>query len=222
MNLRKPILPLRPSLALALLFALSGHGQAANPVDSVTLPPALLRPHFALKTNLLYDLALTPTLEAEIPLNPRWSLNAEFRHGWWLKQSSNFCWQLEALGLEIRHHLGPRNPHLPLTGWFIGLFADAGVYDFQLRTDTGHQGRFYISAGLSGGYTKMFPATPWGIELSVGAGYLTTDYTPYRVIRNELIRNGPDMRFKALLPLKAKLSLLYLIPYPHKKKGGHP
>jgi len=34
----------------------------------------------ALKNNLLYDLALAPNIEVEIPLNRRWSVNAESLH----------------------------------------------------------------------------------------------------------------------------------------------
>jgi hypothetical protein len=221
MNLRKYIAPLRLLLIVGCLSGISGSGRAESPAEPVggQLPSRSL---FALKTNLLYDLALTPTLEAEIPLGDRWSLNGEFRHGWWLKESDNFCWQLEALGAEVRYRFGQRTGRSALTGWFVGAFADAGVYDFQFRRDKGYQGRFYISAGLSGGYTKMFGASPWGMEISAGVGYLTTDYTRYRVIRNELIRDGDDMRFKAVLPLKAKLSLIYVIRHNTSKKGGRP
>ena len=33
----------------------------------------------ALKNNLLYDLALAPNIEVELPLGKRWSLNVEYK-----------------------------------------------------------------------------------------------------------------------------------------------
>lgn len=37
----------------------------------------------AVKTNLLYDLALTPNLELELPIGRHWSINVEYQYGWW-------------------------------------------------------------------------------------------------------------------------------------------
>ena len=35
------------------------------------------RPFIALKTNLLFDLALMPNIEAEVPIGNRWSVNVK-------------------------------------------------------------------------------------------------------------------------------------------------
>jgi len=181
------------------------------------------RPLFSLKSNLLYDLALTPNIEVEVPVGKRWSVHGEFQHGWWLKSDDSFCWQLEAAGLEGRYWLGDRSGRGVLTGWFVGLFAGAGVYDFQLKKDRGYQGDFYISAGVSAGYAVQFGSSPWGMEFSAGAGYLTTDYTPHTpnpYVQHELLRDGADQRFRGILPLKAKVSLIYLFSRKVKVKGG--
>ena len=50
------------------------------PVSSSTIK----RPLFALKTNLLFDAALMPNIEIEVPVNKRWSLNGELMFPWWL------------------------------------------------------------------------------------------------------------------------------------------
>lgn len=47
----------------------------------------------ALKNNLLYDLALAPNIEIELPIGRRWSLNAEYKCPWWLNSSRSFCYQ---------------------------------------------------------------------------------------------------------------------------------
>jgi hypothetical protein len=179
------------------------------------------RPLFAVKTNLLYDLALTPNLEMEIPLGSRWSINGEFQHGWWGHKYFNykFCWQFEGLGAEVRYWLGNRTGRPVLTGWFLGVFTGAGVYDLQMPGGEGYQSDFQIGAGLSAGYAKKLSGN-WQMEFSLGAGYLTADRTRYRVIDRELVRQGADMRFKGVLPLKAKISLSYLLTRRVKQKGG--
>ncbi|MDR3118221.1 MAG: DUF3575 domain-containing protein [Mediterranea sp.] len=176
-------------------------------------------PLFAVKTNLLFDLAMTPNIEVEIPLNWRLSVCGEFQHGWWLKKDNTFCWQVETLGLEGRYWLGNRRRRRVLTGWFMGAFAGMGVYDFQLERNRGIQGDFYISAGLSLGYMKQLGNSPWRMEFSAGGGFLTTDYTRYQIYQDKLTRYGPQMRFSGLAPLKAKVSLAYLFQSKKEMKG---
>ncbi|MDR1884388.1 MAG: DUF3575 domain-containing protein [Prevotella sp.] len=179
--------------------------------------PYIRRSLFAVKTNMLYDLALTPNLEIEVPIGKRWSLNTEFQRGWW-KRDDTFCWQIEAAGLEGRYWFGERDKKRVLTGWFAGVFAGGGFYDFQFKRDEGYQGEFYVMTGLSGGYAKQI-RRDWSLEFSFGTGYITMDYKHYRVTGHELIAQGPVMRYKAaFLPLKAKISLVCLLH--RNKKGG--
>ena len=44
--------------------------------------------------------------------------------------------------MEGRCWLGNRQKRDRLTGHFIGLYAEGGIYDFQLRGD-GYQGKYY-------------------------------------------------------------------------------
>lgn len=48
----------------------------------------------ALKNNLLYDLALAPNIEIEIPVGKRWSVNLEYKSPWWSNSSKEICYQL--------------------------------------------------------------------------------------------------------------------------------
>ena len=74
--------------------------EAEGPVESKTV--------LAVKNNLLYDLALAPNLEVEIPVGKRWSLNAEYKCPWWLNSKHDFCYQLLSGGVEGRCWLGNR------------------------------------------------------------------------------------------------------------------
>lgn len=185
--------------------------------DSIATEPVQYesRPLFALKTNLLYDLAITPNIEIEVPIGNRWSLNGEFLHGWWLRKNDTFCWQIESLGLEARYWLGDRSNRRVLNGWFIGAFGGVGVYDFQLQRDYGSQGDC-VTVGLSAGYSRQLDRN-WNMEFSLGAGYLHDSHVFYRVIEHRLIRQRKET-INAFLPLKAKVSLGYLITYKTKKK----
>ena len=46
----------------------------------------------ALKNNLLYDLALAPNIEIEIPVGKRWSVNMEYKSPWWSNSSKEICY----------------------------------------------------------------------------------------------------------------------------------
>ncbi|MDR1369006.1 MAG: DUF3575 domain-containing protein [Dysgonamonadaceae bacterium] len=214
LNLQKTV----PALALILSGLFAGNVQAQNDT---------LKNVLAVKTNLLYDLALTPNVELEVPIGNRWSINAGFMRGWWLKKDWSFCWQIEAAELETRYWPGNRENKPALNGWFLGAFAGGGFYDFQLKSDHGTQGEFYIMTGLSAGYTHRIGRS-LNLEYAVGAGFFTMDYRKYQVmeshhndaIQRDLIKYGPEKRYSALVPLKIKVALSWTLNKKTKKKGG--
>ena len=87
--------------------------EAEGPVESKTV--------LAVKNNLLYDLALAPNLEVEIPVGKRWSLNAEYKCPWWLNSKHDFCYQHLSGGVERRCWLGNRQKRNRLTGHLLGF-----------------------------------------------------------------------------------------------------
>ena len=175
--------------------------EAEGPVESKTV--------LAVKNNLLYDLALAPNLEIEIPVGRRWSLNAEYKCPWWLNSKHNFCYQLLSGGVEVRCWLGNRNLCNRLTGYFLGLYTEGGVYDFQLKEESGIRGKYYMTSGLSCGYARRITGH-LAIECSLGIGYLTTEYCKYTSYQGELVRtNGGHFHFVG--PTKVAVSLVWHI-----------
>lgn len=174
--------------------------EAEGPVQSETI--------LAVKNNLLYDLALAPNLEIEVPLGKRWSLNTEFKCPWWLNNRDDFCYQLLSGGLEGRCWLGNRRIRNRLTGHFMGLYAEGGVYDFQFGGD-GCQGKYYGAAGVTYGYARQL-ARHFALELSFGVGYLTTEYTKYTPYEGDIIKTKSG-QYNFIGPTKAKISLVWLI-----------
>lgn len=174
--------------------------EAEEPVKSRTV--------LAVKNNLLYDLALAPNIEVEIPVGERWSLNAEYKCPWWLNSKRDFCYQLLSGGVEGRCWMGNRRERNRLTGHFIGLYAEGGTYDFQFGGD-GYQGKYYGAAGVTYGYARQL-ASHFSLEFSLGIGYLRTEYKKYTPYGEDIVwTNGG--RFNFIGPTKAKVSLVWLI-----------
>lgn len=170
--------------------------------------PAERRTVLAVKNNLLYDLALAPNIEIELPIGRRWSLNTEYKCPWWLNDSREFCYQLLSGGVEARCWLGNRRNRNRLTGHFLGLYAEGGTYDFQFGGD-GYQGKYYGASGLSYGYSKQV-ARHLALEFSFGVGYLTTEYRKYTPYKGSLIWTSSG-RYNFMGPTKAKVSLVWLL-----------
>ena len=172
---------------------------------------------FALKTNLLYDVLLTPNVALEIPIGNHWSIQGEWIFPWWVSGDNSNALQLLAGDIEGRYWFGTkenRSNRQLFTGHFIGLYASAGIYDFQ--NDWGYQGEFNKSIGISYGYGLRL-SNSFNLEFSIGVGYLSTDYSKYKLKNNELIWQS-DNSYTWIGPTKAKVSIVWLIG--NKKRGG--
>ena len=182
--------------------------QTCEAVMSEAEGPGKSKTVLAVENNLLYDMALAPNIEVEIPLGKRWSLNTEYKCPWWLNSEHDFCYQLLSGGMEGRYWLGNRQKHNRLTGHFIGLYAEGGIYDFQLQGD-GYQGKYYGAAGVTYGYARQL-ALHFSLEFSLGIGYLTTEYKKYTPYEGDIIWTNSG-RYNFIGPTKAKISLVWLI-----------
>lgn len=202
-----------------------------------------IRP-LALKTNLLFDIATLFNIELEVPIGRHWSLAGEWIFPWWgglgndggvspvPRYSEKYTMQMLSGGLEARYWF-PRSKsqnrkaecwgdYNPLNGWFIGLYAGAGKYDFQLGGD-GMQGEFFIASGISAGYAHPI-AKHWHMEYSIGIGYLDTQYYNYTPLDGhkvvKILSNGQYDRRKQKWfgPTKAKVSLVWIPRFKLKNK----
>lgn len=204
-----PIAGIRmPEKALPVMSAGSGElVPTAFPEKRKRLGPSH-KVMVALKNNMIYDLALAPNVEVEFSTGKRWSLNTEYKCPWWLNSKHDFCYQLLSGGMEGRFWLGNRQKRDRLTGHFIGLYAEGGIYDFQLRGD-GYQGKYYGAAGVTYGYAKQL-AQHFSLEFSLGIGYLTTEYKKYTPYEGDIVWTNSG-RYNFIGPTKAKVSLVWLI-----------
>lgn len=180
---------------------------------------------FALKTNLLFDAALMPNVEIEVPIGStnRWSVNGEYMFPWWLFDGDKYSLQILMGGLEGRYWLGSRENRMNrevLTGHFLGLYAGGGKYDLQWQSN-GYQGEFFIAAGISYGWATRI-ARNLHLEFNIGIGLLRTDYRHYHARDNyKTLLWQENGKYTWFGPTKAKISLVWLLNRKVKtRKGG--
>lgn len=168
----------------------------------------------ALKTNLLYDAALMPSLEVEFRLGPRWTLNLEGDMAWWTKSANNQFYQLATVSPEVRHWFGTRKAW---HGHYIGLFGGFSWYDLENKKK-GYLGEA-ATTGISYGY--MFPiARNLSLEAGIGLGYMHTRYKEYLPIDGHYVYQQTK-RMNYFGPLKLKLGFVWrLWKADGKKEGG--
>ena len=179
------------------------------------------RPLFALKTNLLFDVALMPNVEIEVPIGKRWSVNGEYMFPWWLFDGDKYALQILMGGLEGRYWLGSMEKRMNcevLTGHFLGLYAGGGKYDLQWD-ENGYQGEFFIAAGISYGWATRI-ARNLHLEFNIGIGLLRTDYRHYHPRDNyKTLLWQENGKYTWFGPTKAKISLVWLLNRKVKKGG---
>ena len=119
------------------------------------------------------------------------------------------------------HRPGAENRKNRLLGHSVGAFVMSGKYDLQFDTSVNYQGEFW-SAGVSGGWSTTLGRKKWGLlELSLGIGYLHSDWRHYyptdsydKLIRDKS-RTG-NVGYTG--PTKAKVSLVIPINVNCRKK----
>ena len=80
--------------------------------DTMNVPcpvvPARKPFYMALKTNLLYDVALVPNLGAEFYLGRGWSIGGNWMYAWWKSDRRHDYWRLYGGELDVRKYFGRR------------------------------------------------------------------------------------------------------------------
>lgn len=169
---------------------------------------------WAVKTNLLYDAALTVNAGAEVRLAPRWSLDVSGNFmGWTVNEHKWKHWMLQPEG---RYWFCEG-----LQGHFVGAHALGGQYnvgnldlnfkmlgtDFRNLKDKRYQG-WYGGLGVAYGYSWIL-GRHWNFEAEIGIGWIYTRYDVYPCAHcGTKIAN--DKAHNYFGPTKAALNLVYV------------
>ena len=167
----------------------------------------------ALKTNIIYDLALMPSLEVEYMIDDRWSVNVEGEVAWWRKESKHKYYQIATLSPEIRYWFKTKKRW---HGHYVGLFGGGSWYDLE-NGKRGYKGEFW-KAGLSYGY--MFPiGRSLSFEAGLGLGFLRTWYEEYLPIGGHYVYQQSS-RTNWIGPVKLKFTLVWRLWDENRSKRG--
>lgn len=162
-----------------------------------------------LKTNLLFDLVGAPNIGVEWLAGDKISISIDTALAFW-RIDDLYTLQTAQGGLGAKYWFGSRLD-MPLTGWNAGVYAMFGNrYDVQWRD--GYQGRGFVSAGLSAGYSTRI-GKRMNLELSMAAGYF---YTPevrhyHRPENGHLIWQQTRYRVGRVTLTKIQLNLAWMM-----------
>jgi hypothetical protein len=171
----------------------------------------------ALKSNLLFDLALLPNLAVEVAFPGQWSTEVEMEYAWW-NTEKRYTYRLFTAGLELRKWLG--NADKPaLHGHFLGIYAKAGIYDIMFRTARGYQSNgISVSTGISYGYSTRL-SRRLNLELGLSAGYVGGKYDKYHYdAANHRYPWDATFRLNYFGLTKAKIGLVYTFGKSNNKR----
>lgn len=169
---------------------------------------------FILKSNLIYDAMLAPSLEIEYVINDRWSAGVETSIAWWHNNNKPWFYQIATLIPEVRYRIDARKQ-----GHYhsVGLFGGAGWYDLEYLK-TGYQGELWM-AGLS--YSYSFPINKLlGFEAGAGLGFMSAKYEEYLPVDGHFAYQQTT-RTNFFGPLRLKFALVFdFNRWLKTKKGG--
>ena len=132
---------------------------------------------FALKTNLLGDVALCSNLGFEVELWPHWSLDLPV---WYSPYDITGRWRARLLAVqpEVRYWLKDAGK-----GHYFGVHTTVAGFNISFGGDWRYQDPNHAAFGLGVGYGYSFhldKARRWGLEAQIGAGYISYQYIKYR------------------------------------------
>jgi hypothetical protein len=186
---------------------LSGLGFGLILLFFLLCSPAAQAQKISEKTNVLFLATLSPNIGTEIVLSNRFTLDASLSyHPWKLSKTIHLKHWL--FSPELRWWYCRSNE-----GSFWGLHALTGQFDvhslpFTRMPKEYEYGGFLYGGGLSYGYHLPL-SVHWGLEFTVGAGYLRIEYDKYECTScREQIAEGTYNYFG---PTRAGISLVYFL-----------
>ena len=169
----------------------------------------------ALKTNLLYDATLTPSVAVEFGLAPKWSFDISGAfNAWPIHDRIRKLWIAQP---EWRYWFCRR-----FSGHFLALHLHGGQYNLgnlniggknflgtNLKSLEDHRYEgWFVGAGIGYGYSWIL-SKHWNFEAEIGIGWAYTRYDKYPCSNcgAKLAENHPHNYFG---PTKAALNIIYV------------
>lgn len=161
----------------------------------------------AVRTNLLYDAFLLPTLGVEWRVNRDWSVKLDGSLSWW-GSNSDKVQKIWLLNPEVRWYL------LRDRRFYVGASGSYGEYNIYkyplgslLSKDTGYQGTLW-SAGVTVGY-QLCLSRYFSVDFNLGLGYTRSKYDSFGMTDGVRVSKERDKSKNFFGPTQAGISLVW-------------
>lgn len=178
----EPVMPAAPA---------AKESEPAPVAEAAPQPAPAAKPYcFAVRTNVLYDAMLLPTLGVEWRVSSDWGvkLDGSFAHWSGGEGKVQKVWLLNP---EVRRYL-LRNKR-----FYVGVsggYGEYNIYKYPLgglfSKDTGYQGSLW-SAGLTVGY-QLCLSRHFSVDFNLGVGYMRSEYDSFAPVMTEIRIPGDD------------------------------
>ena len=176
--------------------------------------PIICAQKVGVKTNLLYDALLSPTLGVEASIAPKWTVEASATVNFW--NINDKRWRQWMVQPEIRYWLCQR-----FSGHFFGLHAIGGQYNFgnlnfggynflgtNIKQLEDHRLQGWMAgAGLAYGYSWILDKR-WNLEAEIGVGWIYTRYDRF-ICSGCGAKDQTNKVHNYVGPTKAAINLVY-------------
>lgn len=181
---------------------------------AVFAAPCAKAQNVGLKTNLLYDALLSPTVGVEVGVAPKWTVDLSGTLNAWTVNGHR--WKQWMVQPEGRYWFCQR-----FAGHFVAAHALGGQFnfgnidadfkflgtDFSKLKDERYQG-WMVGAGVAYGYSWILNRN-WNIEAELGIGWVYSRYDVYRCADcGKKIRENESHNYFG--PTKVAVNLIYV------------
>ena len=173
--------------------------------------------YMAVKTNMLYDLALVPNIGLEFYLGKNISVVGNWMYSWWKSERIAWYWRTYGGDLAVRYWFGQAAEKKPLSGHHVGVYGQIITYDFEIG-GRGYLGdRWSYAGGIEYGYSLPV-ARRLNIDFNLGVGYLGGEFKEYLPIDGHYVWQATKKR-NYIGPTKLEVSLVWLLGYGNHNEG---
>lgn len=164
---------------------------------------------FAVRTNLLYDAFLLPTLGVEWRVNQSISIKVDGSRSWW-GDGHGKVQKIWLVSPEVRWYM------LDSKRFYVGASANFGEYNIykgmiggMFSGDTGYQGKLW-GAGVTVGY-QLYLSRSLSLDFNLGLGYTNLEYDSFTISNETRVYKDKNKSKDLWGPTQAGINLVWTI-----------
>lgn len=184
--------------------------QKPEPQVIAPAPVAPARPYrFAVRTNLLYDAFLLPTLGVEWRVSRHVGIKVDGSRSWWGDEQGKVQ-KIWLVNPEVRWYL------LDSKRFYAGASANFGEYNVHkflignvFDKDKGYQGKLW-GAGVTVGY-QLYLGRSFSLDFNIGLGYTDLEYDSFTIVDRTRVYRDKNRSKDFWGPTQAGINLVWTI-----------